>query len=657
MNSFRHLCAFAALALAMHAHAARVATADDIVDLKQVEDAQISRDGTRIAYSVSTSQPEAKRARSRIHIVSATGKESARELPAPEQANDREPRWAGEHLLFLSDRPLPPGNDKTARWQVWETSVATGETKPLTRAATDVTHYALSANGKRLVYLASDAASPEAQAKIAAKDDAIEVERSTLFARAWVRDLAGGEATLVSPSGLQVHDATLSPDGATLALRVSNGTTLNDYWYDSRVVLVDPAKATIERTLCARASAFPLQFSPDGSRLLYGELGRYGMTATPYVHPLAGGERIALGSEWLGTLWLARWQNDATLIGEGQAGVRAAFLRIDATNGKATVLADAQAPFQNFSVAANGRIAFLGTTAQTPAEVWTLDGGKARQRTVTNPQVADWKLGTLRELEWRSSLDGRRITGLLVTPPGWQRGKPLPTLVQIHGGPAWAWASGWLCSWHDWAQLLAAHGYAVFLPNPRGSEGQGAAFAEAARNDWGGADFKDVLDGIDLLVREGVIDNERLAIGGWSYGGYLSAWAVTQSNRFKTAIVGAGVIDIGAMALTTDVPDYLPGYFGDPVRERAAYDAHSPIRHVANVRVPVLILHGDDDRRVPVAQGEMLFRALKRQGTPVEFVRYPRGPHWFAERAHRRDVLERVLAWLDAHLTASAPSK
>ncbi|KAF1014957.1 MAG: Dipeptidyl-peptidase 5 [Stenotrophomonas maltophilia] len=172
----------------------------------------------------------------------------------------------------------------------------------------------------------------------------------------------------------------------------------------------------------------------------------------------------------------------------------------------------------------------------------------------------------------------------------------------------------------------------------------------SARNDWGGGDFQDILDGVDLLEKEGVVDPQRLAIGGWSYGGYMAAWAVAHSPRFKTAIVGAGVIDIGAMALTTDTPDYLPGYFGDPLSNRNTYDEHSPIRHAGNIRVPVLILHGEQDRRVPLSQGEMLYRALRFNDTPVEMVTYPRGPHWFFEQAHGRDVQQRVLDWLDQQL-------
>lgn len=629
-------------------------TPAQIMQLAQVGDPQISRDGARIAYTVETPQGDGKPALTRIWRVPAQGRGGAAALPAPDAASDRNPRWAGDGrtLGFLSDRPLP-GVDKDAglaATQVWQVDADGDAATPLTRSPGEVGAFALSADGRRLAYLATDPPSAADKARAEAKDDAVEVERPRQFARLWLRELDSGATRALTPPGLQVHDLAWSPDGTRLALRVSDGTTLNDYWYASRVVLLDVAAGTLGTPLCARSSAFAPQWSPDGRRLLYGELGAHGMTATLYVHDLAAGTRVALAPDWPGTLWLARWQDDRRLIGQGQRGVRGEFLRLDASSGRWTTLARPQVPYQGFTTAASGRSAYLGIRDDQPAEVWTLDGGRLRVRSDSNPQVAGWAHGRLRELSWASSRDGRRLTGLLLTPPDWDGRTRLPTLVQIHGGPAWAWWSGWLGSWHDWAQLLSTRGYAVFLPNPRGSEGQGAAFAELARHDWGGADFQDVLDGIDRLQAEGVIDPQRLAIGGWSYGGYLSAWAVAQSDRFRTAIVGAGVIDIGAMALTTDTPDYLPGYFGDPLANRGEYDAHSPIRHAHRIKVPVLILHGEEDRRVPLGQGQMLYRALKFNGTPVEMVSYPRAPHWFHEQAHGRDVQQRVLGWLDAHL-------
>lgn len=629
-------------------------TAADIADLAQVGDPQISPDGRRIAYTVATPQAGGQPPLSRIHLVSADGDGPAQALPAPPGADDRQPQWSadGGTLLFLSNRPVAGAVDDAglAQIQVWRVDADGRSPSPLSRSGSDVQGFALAPDGSRLAWRALDPQSEAERSRLQARDDAHVVEQPGRRSRLWLRDLDTGAVQALTPPGLQVHDLAWSPDARTLALRISEGTTLNDFWYRSRVVLVDAGSGALVRTVCERASAFPLQFSPDGRYLVYGRLGPYGMTAQAQVQPVDGGEPVALAADWPGTLWLARWRDADTLVGQGQRGVRGALLQIDAASGRAVEIARPQVPYGSFSVAAGGGVAFIGSRPDMPPEVWTWDGVRLRERTASNPQVADWPRVQLRELSWTSSLDGRRIDGVLVTPGDARPGARLPMLVQIHGGPAWAWWSGWLGSWHDWAYLLASRGYAVLLPNPRGSDGQGATFAQASRGDWGGADFQDVLDGIDLLEHEGVIDPQRLAIGGWSYGGYLSAWAVAHSERFRAAIVGAGIADLGAMALTTDTPDYLPGYFGDPVDRRAIYDAHSPVRHVDRIRVPVLVLHGEADERVPPDQGRMLYRALEMRGMPVELVTYPRGPHWFFEREHGRDVQDRVLAWLDRHL-------
>lgn len=653
------LCLAAGLpALAAAKEAPVAPTPAQIMALHTVADPQIDRDGAWIAYTVGTPQAEGKPPRSRIWRVAASGKVPAHELSAPETVSEEQPRWSADgHLDFISNRTLPAADAHPglADTQVWRIDARGDTATPLTRARGAVSAFEVSRDGTRVAYLAADADAAATVAARAAKDDAVVIERPASFTRVWLRELRSGDTRALTAPGLQVQDLAWSPDGRTLALRESDGATLNDYWYRSRVVLVDAATGTLGQVLEPRASAHPLQWSPDGSRLLYGHLGEHGMVADVTVHEIATGKRVVLGADWNGTLWLARWQDDRRLLGLGQRGVRGTFLQLDAATGRWQEVARPQIPYAAFTTTASGRSAYIGIGDAQPAEVWVENGGTLGARTEHHPEVADWAHGQVRELAWTSSRDGLPITGLLVTPPGWERGTPLPTLVQGHGGPAWAWWSGWLGSWHDWAQLLATHGYAVFLPNPRGSEGAGHAFTEMARNDWGGGDFQDILDGVDMLEKEGVVDPQRLAIGGWSYGGYMAAWAVTHSDRFKTAIVGAGVIDIGAMALTTDTPDYLPGYFGDPLANRAAYDAHSPIRYADRVKVPVLILHGEQDKRVPLSQGQMFHRALRFNGTPVEMVTYPRGPHWFFETAHGRDVQQRVLDWLHAQLGAERP--
>jgi len=224
--------------------------------------------------------------------------------------------------------------------------------------------------------------------------------------------------------------------------------------------------------------------------------------------------------------------------------------------------------------------------------------------------------------------------------------------VAVHGGPQSAWWSGWLGSWHGRGQLLASNGYVVFLPNPRGATGRGWRFAEANRDDWGGMDFQDIMDGVDFLIDQKIADATRLGIGGWSYGGFMTSWAVTQTNRFKAAVVGAAVTNLFSFNGTTDItPGFLRSYFLDiPSRRRVPYDNHSAMTFLKNCKTPSLVLHGQADDRVPVSQGFEFYSGLKALGVETEMVVYPREPHALKERAHQIDLLQRILAWYDKYL-------
>jgi dipeptidyl aminopeptidase/acylaminoacyl peptidase len=284
--------------------------------------------------------------------------------------------------------------------------------------------------------------------------------------------------------------------------------------------------------------------------------------------------------------------------------------------------------------------------------VWTYSDGRAIALTDTNPQVKEWKLGTEREISWKNSRDGRVIHGILDLPPGYTTGTRSKTIVHVHGGPEEAWTIGWHGNWYNYATMLASHGYAVLLADPRGSEGQGPAFAEANYQDWGGADFQDVMDGVTYLVDQGIADSDRLAIGGWSFGGFMTSWAVTHTDRFKAGMVGAAVTDLYSMAGTTDIsPSFEESYFGELQANRSVYDARSPVRFLAQCHTPVLVMHGEADERVPISQGEEFYKGLRFLGRTAEMVRYPREPHIFTEREHQIDSLTRILKWYDEHLT------
>jgi dipeptidyl aminopeptidase/acylaminoacyl peptidase len=256
-------------------------------------------------------------------------------------------------------------------------------------------------------------------------------------------------------------------------------------------------------------------------------------------------------------------------------------------------------------------------------------------------------LGEGETVRWAAP-DGVQIEGVLLYPAGYEEGKRYPLIAHIHGGPTWQWLMRFVGGWHDWGQWLAAQGYAVLMPNPRGSFGRGRDYAWGNQRNWGHGDFDDVLSGVDALIERGIADPDRLGIGGWSYGGYLTSWAIGHTDRFKAAIVGAGVTDLLSFQ-AADIPSWLPTQMmlAPSYREPEVYLRSSPITYVANAKTPTLILHGASDERVRLGQGKELYHALQALGTPTEMVIYPREPHIFQERHHQRDVLERVAGWFN----------
>ncbi len=308
----------------------------------------------------------------------------------------------------------------------------------------------------------------------------------------------------------------------------------------------------------------------------------------------------------------------------------------------------------------NGKLAFVYESPSQGAEVYTATLGRgelaATKRTEMNPYLVDLSLGKTEVVRWKNKKDGMAMEGLLVTPPDYQPGKAYPLLLVIHGGPTDLFGTHFLLWSTDYpVQVFASQGYVVFMPNPRGSGGWGAKFRQANLKDWGGADYHDIQDGVDELIARGIADRDHMGVMGWSYGGYMTSWTITQTSRFRAASMGAGITNLYSFYGTTDVPFLTEVYFGGPPwQARELYMARSPMTFVDHVTTPTLIQHGTIDRRVPISQGEELYTALRARGIAVEMIRYPRSAHGVTEPKLIRDTLTRNLEWFDRYVRGNA---
>jgi dipeptidyl aminopeptidase/acylaminoacyl peptidase len=340
------------------------------------------------------------------------------------------------------------------------------------------------------------------------------------------------------------------------------------------------------------------------------------------------------------------WQSNNSLLVLAQNGFASAFYSVS-TAGQTTALSSFVVHPEAFDVSRVGDLIFAGETSAQLPELWLSDlkGTLARRMTRFNQHEGGLDLAESEIFRYKS-FDGTEIEALLLKPRSYTTGTRLPLVVMVHGGPTGRWSD----SFEAWGQLLAARGYAVLYPNVRGSTGYGNKFVEMNRGDWGGGDFKDVMAGVDAAIARGLADPTKLGIGGWSYGGYMAAWAVTQTNRFKAAVSGAPVIDLASEFGTENGPAYDEWFYGLPYEKLDGFIKSSPITFARNVRTPTLLLQGEADTTDPIGQSQQFYRALKRYEVDAQLVLYPREGHGLREEKHLLDRLNRVINWFDSHV-------
>lgn len=630
-------------------------TPELIVSLKDVGDVAIHPKGEAVAYVLRTprdSEDEPGGDFSEIWLVSTRDGKARPLTHKPVQA--RAPQWSpsGDHLAFLSRRKVYDEDQ-----EIYLLPLEGGEARPLTDSESSVHAFAWSPDGKWIAYTATEPKSEEQKKAEKAGRDGRVVDQNQRHRRLWVVNVTSGEAHRVTEADLSVWSFTWSPDSRTLLLQASEEPTTDASYMFKRIYTV-PAKGGEPKLLCQTEGKLGhMAWSPDGTRVAF--LGAEDLhdpyAGSVFIAPAEGGAAQNLTPDFRGTATHLAWGDEATVLFSAIEGTKTTFNVLSIDGGEFEPVLSRNLIFDAFSLADDGRsVALEANSAQHPDEVYFGKIGDAAfiRLTHSNPVLNDVLLAPQETIRWKS-VDGWEIEGVLWKPLNYERGKRYPLIVQPHGGPESASLDGWQTSYSRWTQLLAARGYCVLLPNYRGSIGRGETFSRGDQDDHGGREFDDILAAIEHLDRQGLIDPDRVGIGGGSYGGYLSAWAATKhSEHFRAAVVFAGIPNWISKSGTSDIPyenalvHWTKFWFEQP---ELVWD-RSPLAHIKNADTPTLIAHGKKDKRVPVSQGWELYRGLKHMDVPVEFVIYPRAAHGLRERAHKLDYLQRVVDWFDRYV-------
>ncbi len=642
-------------------------TAALIADFSLPLTLQISPDGSQIAYVVSPTSKKEEHYTSAIWLASTDGTRPARQFTRGD-VEDRNPQWSpdGTRIAFLSDRA------KRGTVQLYLIAADGGEARPLTSTEHKkaVEDFLWSPGGGQIAFTSADEPTDEDERREKERDDARVYGERWPFARLRLLSVATQEVTTLVKTDRHVTNFTWHPRGTELAYVTTKTPDLESHAHETLIERVDLAGGEPQLVCRFPCDVGSLTWSHDGQTLLFTSSAARKSQSSQVIYAVSaqGGEpRCIAGGETNcadDLCYLAQDQQIAISLREG-LGTR--ICRVDVTTGKLTPLspttqAEQAAEYRDWHARTleNGQVVLAVTrsTGTQPWEVWAGSGAgevtELHQVSSHQEHLAGFTFGPQEAFRWTAA-DGLELDGLLVRPPDTPQDRPLPTVVLVHGGPYWRWSQGFQMGWGNWAQWLALAGYAVLMPNPRGGMGHGERFAAAARGDVGGADYGDVMAAVDAAIDRGIADPERLGIGGWSQGGFMTAWAITQTDRFKAAIMGAGVSDWGMMVQTSDVPDFERELGGSAPWEGIGPHQHaklSPISFARQAKTPVLILHGEKDARVPLSQATGFHRALREYGVPCEFVVYPREPHGIGERAHQIDIQQRVRSWFDRWLRA-----
>ena len=648
-----------------HPKDARIGTLIQMIGKAQhPSEAAISPDGKTVAWSVDTTDGV------QTHLTQLANSSQDTILRTEAEATDcsnESPIWSPDSQWLAFESTCAANADKPDQEQIFIWSKKTGQCKQLTHVIGEIDMPAWSPDGKAIAFLFVENATRQAGALAAMKpwsgvigEDDVEVQRVATV------DIASSTVSQITPANLHVYEFDWSPDSKRLAYIAANPPGENNWWVAQLYVQTADKSATAQSILKPTEISGSLhnlqiavpRWSPDGKQIAFigGLMSDQGSTGGDiYLIPSAGGEPQDLTPGRPTSVAFIHWLSPEVIGLAEHVGGSTHIASINAKTGSDTKATDvtfsetiwASELTMSISTSRTRHVALVRTSFEKAPEVWAGPINDLKQITHLNDSLKPlW--GKSENIDWTN--DGFKVQGWLLYPANYDPAKKYPLVVYVHGGPSAAVTPRWPDVGYGGVPFSAL-GYFVFMPNPRGSFGQGEKFTQANIKDFGYGDLRDTLAGMDLLEKRFPIDKSREGITGWSYGGFMTMFSVTQTTRFKAAVAGAGISDWKSYYGQNSIDQWMIPFFGKSVYDDpAVYAKSSAINYIKNAKTPTLLVVGDRDGECPAPQSFEFWHALRAQGIKNQLVVYPDEGHHFVNADHRRDVLERALNWFETEM-------